>query len=253
MCGVGDGHLKKGLEDWIGYEEPRSSTVNNSVLLHWWRGGETERCWYLIAMKGRDDPHCSDRTGRGGALEGLRYTMRRRVMITAVHLGCKSVTIPMDPKRSKGNLPQQNKSLDGYECSTVHITEQEGGGRRKGDKCQHSTGFGILDLAVAGGKVWGKGGGQGDVFVMQGAWKTKRSWQEEVFVLTAVMHGVAGDNHRWGHGNGGAAHAELIGDGIICTAAARLASSGSWKEENKCWKTRSKYKRCIRGIPEINH
>lgn len=76
------------------------------------------------------------------------------------------------------------------------------------------------------GKSGAKGGGQGDVFVMQGAWKTKRS-QDEVFVLTAVMHGVAGDDHRRGHGNGGAAHAELIGDGIICTAAARLASSGS--------------------------
>lgn len=44
--------------------------------------------------------------GRGGPLEGLRYmTKRRGVMITAVHLGCKSVTIPMDPKRSKRKLP----------------------------------------------------------------------------------------------------------------------------------------------------
>lgn len=99
-------------------------------------------------------------------------------------------------------------------------------GRGGGTSASTVLDFGILDLAVAGGKVWSKGGGQGDVFVMQGAWKTKRS-QDKVFVLTAVMHGVAGDDHRRGHGNGGAAHAELIGDGIICTAAARLASSGS--------------------------
>lgn len=55
----------------------------------------------------------------------------------------------------------------------------------------------------------------------------------KVFVLTAVMYGVAGDDHRRGHGDGSATHAELVGDRIICTAAARLASSGSWKEGDK--------------------
>lgn len=53
---------------------------------------------------------------------------------------------------------------------------------------------------------------------MQG--RGRRRGLYEVFVLTAVMHGVAGDNHRGGHGDGSAAHAELIGDGIVCTAAA---------------------------------
>lgn len=43
---------------------------------------------------------------------------------------------------------------------SVHcsLNRAGGGGRgEEGDKCQHSTGFGILDLAVAGGKVWSKG------------------------------------------------------------------------------------------------
>lgn len=58
-------------------------------------------------------------------------------------------------------------------------------------KCQHNTGFGSLVLAVVGGSVEGGvsiGGGCGSV--MQG--------QEscEVFVLAAIMHGVAGDDHR---------------------------------------------------------
>lgn len=58
----------------------------------------------------------------------------------------------------KENLPQQNKSLDGYECSTVHITEQEGGWGERGTSASTVLDFGILDLAVAGGKVWSKGG-----------------------------------------------------------------------------------------------
>lgn len=48
---------------------------------------------------GREEPHGSDGTGRGGA-----YMMKRRARVTAVHLGCKSVTIPIDPKRSKGSF-----------------------------------------------------------------------------------------------------------------------------------------------------
>lgn len=52
--------------------------------------------------------------------------------------------------------------------------------------------------------------------------------------LTAVMHGVAGYDHRRGHGDGGAAHGELVGDGVIRTAAAkaRLARRGSWRNSN---------------------
>lgn len=52
--------------------------------------------------------------------------------------------------------------------------------------------------------------------------------------LTAVMHGVAGYDHRRGHGDGGAAHGELVGDGVIRTAAAeaRLARRGSWRNIN---------------------
>lgn len=83
---------------------------------------------------------------------------------------------------------------------------------------------------MAGGESLEQRGWQGDVFVMQG--RGRRRGPYKVFVLTAVMHGVAGDDHGGGHGNGSAAHAELICDGIICTAAARLASSGSWKEDN---------------------
>lgn len=51
----------------------------------------------------------------------------------------------------------------------------------------------------------------------------------EVLVLTAVMHGVAGDDHWRGHGNGSAAHGELVGDRIVSTTAAwaRLACRGS--------------------------
>lgn len=84
-------------------------------------------------------------------------------------------------------------------------------------------------MGKSGAKGW-----QGDVFVMQG--RGRRRGPYKVFILTAVMHGVAGDDHWRGHGNCCAAHAELIGDGIICTAAARLASSGSWEEESQCWK-----------------
>lgn len=52
----------------------------------------------------------------------------------------------------------------------------------------------------------------------------------EVFVLTAIMHGVARDDHRWGHGDGSAPHGELVGDRIVSTAAtgAGLTRSGSW-------------------------
>lgn len=51
------------------------------------------------SKNGREEPHWSERTGRGGALEELRYMMKGRgagvgVMIISVHLGCKSVTIP---------------------------------------------------------------------------------------------------------------------------------------------------------------
>lgn len=59
------------LEDWIGYEEPRMSTVNNSVtaaLMKRWGNGAM-----LVSdsKDGREEPHWPDGTGRGGALEGL--------------------------------------------------------------------------------------------------------------------------------------------------------------------------------------
>lgn len=76
----------------------------------------------------------------------------------------------------------------------------------------------------------GARGGKGMSVMQVGG---RRRGLYKVFVLTAVMYGVAGDNHRRGHGNGSATHAELVGDRIICTAAARLASSGSWKEGDK--------------------
>lgn len=38
--------------------------------------------------------------------------------------------------------------------------------------------------------------------------------------LAPVVHGVAGDGHRGRHGDGRAAHGELVGDGVIRTAAA---------------------------------
>lgn len=54
----------------------------------------------------------------------------------------------------------------------------------------------------------------------------------KVFILASIMHGVAGDNHRRSHGDGSAPHGELVGDGIVGTAAAgaRLTSGGSWGE-----------------------
>lgn len=63
-------------------------------------------------------------------------------------------------------------------------------------------------------------------------WEVRRGLGE-VLVLTAIMHGVAGDDHRRGHGDGSAPHGELVGDGIVSTAAAgaRLTRGGSWVEE----------------------
>lgn len=71
-------------------------------------------------------------------------------------------------------------------------------------KCQHSTGFGILVLAVVGRPVMDKRGvgqrlrgsiGRGwGSLVMRG--RGGRRSLRDVFVLTAVMHGVAGDDHR---------------------------------------------------------
>lgn len=61
---------------------------------------------------GREEPHWPDGTGRGGALEGLNTQWGMGGAITAVHLGCKSVTIPMDPKRSKGK-PSSAKQESG--------------------------------------------------------------------------------------------------------------------------------------------
>lgn len=54
---------------------------------------------------GHEETHSSDSTGRGRGPGGTEiYDEEEGVMITAVHLGCKSVTIPMDPKRSKGTF-----------------------------------------------------------------------------------------------------------------------------------------------------
>lgn len=55
----------------------------------------------------------------------------------------------------------------------------------------------------------------------------------KIFTLTAIMHGVAGDDHRGRHGDGSAPHGELVGDGIVGTAAAgaRLACCGPWNRE----------------------
>lgn len=68
-----------------------------------------------------------------------------------------------------------------------------------------------------------------------------------IFVLTAVMHGVAGDDHRWGHRDGSAAHGELVGDGIVSTAAAEawLARSGSWRKINTLITTKHSKWRCL--------
>lgn len=39
------------------------------------------------------------------------------------------------------------------------------------------------------------------------------------------MHGVAWDSHGRGHGDGGAAHGELVGDGVVRAAAGTLLTS----------------------------
>lgn len=86
-----------------------------------------------------------------------------------------------------------------------------------------------------GGSVRVEGGGLGDSTgrgwgsLMRG--RGRRRGRTDLFVLTAVMHGVAGDDHRRSHGDGGAPHGELVGDGIVGTTVAetRLARGGSWK------------------------
>lgn len=66
-------------------------------------------------------------------------------------------------------------------------------------KCRHGTGFGILVLAAVGRsvRVEGRGGGlrrgRGSL-VMRGRGGRRGLCQD--IVLTAVMHGVAGDDHR---------------------------------------------------------
>lgn len=78
-------------------------------------------------------------------------------------------------------------------------------------------GFGILNLAVVSlqGLGWVEVGGN---WICRG----------HPLVLAPVVHGVAGDSHRRCHGDSRAAHGELVGDGVIRTAAARtlLGSRG---------------------------
>lgn len=148
-------------------------------------------------------------------------------MITAVHLGCKSVTIPVDPKSSKGSF--LSKTRVWTDMSVPLFIKQSGGGTKRGTSA--STELVLvywiwLWLVEKSGARGGKG-----MSVMQVGGRRRGLYK--VFVLTAVMYGVAGDDHRRGHGNGSATHAELVGDRIICTAAARLASSGSWEEGDK--------------------
>lgn len=77
-------------------------------------------------------------------------------------------------------------------------------------------GFGILNLAAVSLQGLGLVGG--------GNWVCRG----RPFALAPVVHGVAGDGHRRGHGDSRAAHGELVGDGVIRTAAARtlLGSCG---------------------------
>lgn len=44
-------------------------------------------------------------------------------------------------------------------------------------------------------------------------------------VLTPIMHGVAGDGHGRGHGDGGSPHGELVGDGIMLLLLVRAAAA----------------------------
>lgn len=93
-----------------------------------------------------------------------------------------------------------------------------------------------LLLVSQSGTKWGGGTTEGlhweGLGISHHAGRGGRRGLHDVFVLTAVMHGVAGDDHRWGHGDGSTPHGELVGDGIVSTAAAEawLARSGSWKE-----------------------
>lgn len=43
--------------------------------------------------------------------------------------------------------------------------------------------------------------------------------------LTPIVHGVAGDGHGGGHGDGRAAHGELVGDWVVSVAAGTLLTS----------------------------
>lgn len=76
------------------------------------------------SKNGREEPHWSERTGRGGALEELRYMMKGRgagvgVMITSVHLGCKSVTIPTIQRGVKepSSAKQESGRIWVFHCS----------------------------------------------------------------------------------------------------------------------------------------
>lgn len=142
------------------------STVNNSVLLHWWRGGEMERCWYLTAKMG-----VKNHTGQTG--QGEEGHWRDWIhnggwgVITAVHLGCKSVTIPMDPKRSKGK-PSSAKQESGriwvFHCSYNRAGGGEGGGRGEEKGEQVPAQYWILVYWIwlwLVGKSGAKGAGKG--------------------------------------------------------------------------------------------
>lgn len=176
---------------------------------------------------GPEEPHRSDRTGREGALEGLRYMLGGILCILAEKV-LQSQWIRRGAKEPS-SAKQESGRIWVFRCSY----NRAGGGAKKGTSASS-----VLVLVYW---IWlwlvgksGARGGKGRSLSCRGVEDEQGPYK--VFVLTAVMHGVAGDNHRWGHGNGGAAHAKLIGDGIICTTAARLASSGSWKEENQCCK-----------------
>lgn len=240
---------------------PEMSVDDNSVLLHNEKlqcrsGGEVWEqtdagIWQRVDSSGRVWGNAGHDTlekkkqknngeWKGSGRWGKRVGTQGEGQTTAVHLSCERVTVPMNPRGVKEEVVSAVSKTRVWTDTRVFnrsysdgLNRVEWGGRTRGGSAGTALvlvywfwlpSVGQSGLRGSTGRGWG-------CLVMRG-WGG-RTGLCKVFVLTAVMHGVAGDNHRWGHGDGSTPHGELVGDGIVSTAAAGawLARSGSWKKE----------------------
>ncbi len=190
------------------------------------------------------------KTKKGKGEKGLRYMLKevggnpgKGWMITTVHLGCARYS-PNESKRGEKGISSVSKTRVWTDTRAFDRSYSEGLNKVEwGWRTRGSAGKALVLVYWFWLRLVGQSGLKGGVG-LRGS--TGRGWGSlvmrgqggrgglcAVFALTAVMHGVAGDDHRWGHGDGSAPHGELVGDGIVSTAAAGawLARSGSWKED----------------------